>query len=424
MISNNSTNNVTKATISLLPFSNCQGDITGVTAGTGLSGGGTTGTVELCNADKGSSQNIFKNVASDSGTAVADNNNDTLSILGGTGVSTSVSGDTLTITSSGTSCTGTVTSIDFETNETGTDVAVSGVPITGAGTITLSIPEASATKTGKLSSTDWSTFNSKTTCTGTVTSVGLTAGSGISVSGSPVTGSGSMTVTNSDKGSDQLIFKCIAVSGQSTVVADSNTDTLTLVGSGVTITTNATTDTVTFTATQGDITCVGAGVGLTGGGTLGDVTLCVDYSSSGLIADAPSGTGTPDGDDCILVGRDSSGSGETRSYVLNDLPFTNCTGDITSITATCGLCGGGSSGGVTVCVDYATANNIVEDSPYNAVSTILSTDSILVQNGGSCVMKTTISCLPALAETLVTVPEQFEKGRHEIVVFITQLPPF
>lgn len=44
-----------------------------------------------------------------------------------------------------------------------------------------------------------------------------------------------------------LSFTTIAVSGQSNVVADSNADTLTLVaGTGITITTNATTDTITF----------------------------------------------------------------------------------------------------------------------------------------------------------------------------------
>jgi hypothetical protein len=76
------------------------GDITGVTAGSGISGGGTSGTVTVTNSDKGSSQNIFKNVASDSGTAVADNNNDTLSIVGAGSVTTAVVGDTLTITGS------------------------------------------------------------------------------------------------------------------------------------------------------------------------------------------------------------------------------------------------------------------------------------------------------------------------------------
>ena len=58
------------------------------------------GTIEITNTDRGSSQNIFKNVASSSGTAVADNNNDTLTVVGAGGISTAVSGDTLTITSS------------------------------------------------------------------------------------------------------------------------------------------------------------------------------------------------------------------------------------------------------------------------------------------------------------------------------------
>lgn len=47
-------------------------------------------------------------------------------------------------------------------------------------------------------------------------------------------------------------FKTIAVSGQSSVVADSSTDTLTLVaGTGMTITTNASTDTITFASSGG-----------------------------------------------------------------------------------------------------------------------------------------------------------------------------
>lgn len=57
----------------------------------------------VTNTDRGSSQNIFKNVSTDSGTAVADNNNDTLAIVGGTMMSTSASGDTITINHADTS---------------------------------------------------------------------------------------------------------------------------------------------------------------------------------------------------------------------------------------------------------------------------------------------------------------------------------
>lgn len=66
--------------------------------GSGITSNIATGQATLTNTDKGSSQNIFKNVASDSGTAVADNNNDTLTVVGAGSVSTAVVGDTLTIT--------------------------------------------------------------------------------------------------------------------------------------------------------------------------------------------------------------------------------------------------------------------------------------------------------------------------------------
>lgn len=72
------------------------------------------------------------------------------------------------------------------------------------------------------------------------------AGTGVSVAYSNGTG----TITNTDRGSSQNIFKNVAVSGQSTVVADTNNDTLTLAaGSNISITTNATTDTITIANT-------------------------------------------------------------------------------------------------------------------------------------------------------------------------------
>jgi hypothetical protein len=80
------------------------GETLTIAQGTGIESEMTStasgGTITITNTDRGSSQNIFKNVASSSGTAVADNNNDTLTVVGAGGISTAVSGDTLTITSS------------------------------------------------------------------------------------------------------------------------------------------------------------------------------------------------------------------------------------------------------------------------------------------------------------------------------------
>ena len=100
-----------------------------------------------------------------------------------------------------------------------------------------------------------------------------TAGSGITVSGSG-SESAAITIANDDRGSSQNIFKNFAVSGQSTVIADTNDDTLTLVaGSNIEITTNSSTDTITITSTtapgnNGQITVTGSS-GLSGSGTFG-----------------------------------------------------------------------------------------------------------------------------------------------------------
>jgi len=199
------------------------GTVTSVsaTAGTGISITGSpitsSGTINITNTDTGSAQNIFKNFAvTGSSTIVADNNNDTLTVTAGTGITLAgnATTDTLTITNSA------------------PDQVVS---ITGAGTTAVTGTYPSFTVT------------SNDQYVGTVTSVGVTAGTGITVSGSPITSSGSITVTNNDRGSDQSIFKNIAVAGQGTIVADNNNDTLTVVaGTGITATTNTTTDTLTI----------------------------------------------------------------------------------------------------------------------------------------------------------------------------------
>ncbi len=65
-------------------------------------------------------------------------------------------------------------------------------------------------------------------------------------------GSGVLDWVDQTSGGSQNLFSTIAVSGQNNVVADSTTDTLTLVaGSNMTITTNASGDSITFAAAGG-----------------------------------------------------------------------------------------------------------------------------------------------------------------------------
>ena len=67
-------------------------------------------------------------------------------------------------------------------------------------------------------------------------------------------GAGTLSFSTVSGGGSQNLFSTIAVSGQSDIVADSTTDTLTIAaGSGITLGTNASTDTLTITATGGGL---------------------------------------------------------------------------------------------------------------------------------------------------------------------------
>ncbi|MCA3003785.1 MAG: hypothetical protein IOD15_00290 [Phycisphaerales bacterium] len=101
--------------------------------------------------------------------------------------------------------------------------------------------------------------------------------------GSLATQSGTFSGTSSGTNTgDQNVFTTIAVSGQSNVVADAASDTLTLVaGSNVTITTNAATDTITIAATGG------------GGGTPAGANTQIQYNASGAFGASSNFTYTP-----------------------------------------------------------------------------------------------------------------------------------
>ena len=124
-----------------------------VNAGTGISVSYSSGTATVTNSDRGSSQDIFKNFTADSGgTATANTNNDTLTIAGGTNVTTTRSGDTITIASTD-QFQGTVTSVGISD---GYLIDSSGTnPITSSGTITLAVDASELTDmTGTILSSD------------------------------------------------------------------------------------------------------------------------------------------------------------------------------------------------------------------------------------------------------------------------------
>jgi hypothetical protein len=124
------------------------------------------------------------------------------------------------------------------TTEGDVTVGVEYNPVAGSGTDTnIGITRTSSTVVVTSSSgTDGTILAADGTNAGVFTSANYTKLAGISG-------------TNTG---DQNIFKNIAVAGQDTVVADTTTDTLTLVaGTNITLTTDAATDTITITASGG-----------------------------------------------------------------------------------------------------------------------------------------------------------------------------
>lgn len=165
--------------------------VTSATAGTGMSVSASTGAVTFTNTAPDQTVVLTAGTGiSTSGTypnfTVTNTSPDqTVAISSGTGISVSGTYPNFTVTNTAPSSGGTVTSVS----------GTAPIASSGGNTPTISISQASTSTDGYLSSTDWNTFNGKGS--GTVTSVGLTAGTGISVSGSPITSSGSITVTNS-----------------------------------------------------------------------------------------------------------------------------------------------------------------------------------------------------------------------------------
>jgi hypothetical protein len=145
------------------------------------------------------------------------------------------------------------------TNKTLTSPSISGVSLTGTVTAGGGVGTSGQVLTSTGNGVQWSTVSgggseytlpvaSDTTLGG----IKIGAGLSIDVDGIVTGFSGVYGDLTSRPTIPNAIFKTIAVSGQSDIVADSATDTLTFVaGDNITITTNATNDSITINSTGG-----------------------------------------------------------------------------------------------------------------------------------------------------------------------------
>jgi len=300
-----------------------------------------------------SSQNLYATFTADSGSTTANSTTDTFNIVGGTGISTAISGDTITITNTGGSGTQNVfqniavagqnTVAADNTADTLTLAEGSGLTITtnnvndtitfavdnankftsvvsDNGTVTPSTTNdavtiaggtgigtivAGSTLTINNDAPNWLTISSdsgSTTANTTTDTLTIAGGTGIStaVVGDTLTINSSTAINN---------FQTISVTGQGDVVADTTADTLTLVaGSNITITTDPATDAITINASAGS-----GGSGTVTSGLAGRLAY---YSSTGTtVVNTSSGMSWNNG---------------TNTLTLQNLNLTGSVGNLTS----------------------------------------------------------------------------------------------
>ena len=126
-------------------------------------------------------------------------------------------------------------------NDTLTFIASTGISMTAdAGTDTITITNTAPNVTQNAFTTVAVAGQTSVAADSSTDTLTLVAGANVTIT----TDSGTDSITINAGQSNS--FVSIAVAGQSPVLADSTSDTLTLVGSGITITTDSVTDTITF----------------------------------------------------------------------------------------------------------------------------------------------------------------------------------
>jgi uncharacterized protein YjbJ (UPF0337 family) len=348
------------------------GDITGVTAGVGLSGGGTSGSVtltldmseltDMTASMIGTDEFIVLDAGADRRKAASEIG---LSIFNNDAGFTANSGDITGVTAgvglSGGGSSGSVTLtldmselVDMTTGMVGTDEFIVldagadrrkaaneiGLSIfnNDAGFITTDNNTTYTLTSAQSGGTNANPFLFLNASSGTDYNVQLTGSTGIDVNRS------SNTNINFTIDLSELTDMTAAMEGTDEfIVLDASADRRKAANEiGLSIFNND----AGFTSNTGDITGVTAGVGLSGGGSSGAVSLAFDGNelTTGTAGNA---------DFFVVVGDDAvsrkvADSSINISTFNNDSGFTSNTGDITNVTASSPLTGGGASGSVSI----------------------------------------------------------------------------
>ncbi|MDA9016359.1 hypothetical protein N9H63_00005, partial [bacterium] len=353
------------------------GDITAVTAGNGLTGGGSSGSVTL-NVGAGTGISVAADTVGLDTSNTRNVDHASVSISAGTGLSgggTIASNRTISLDYAGTD-----NFIDSATNLEGTGIAL---------TDTIVYHDATDNNVKKGLVSDLPFTNSS----GSVTSVAISGTDGIDVdSGSPITTSGTITLGLSNVPNASLANSSVTVTAGNGLANGGSVSlggSVTLnVGAGTGLVANANDVALDYAGTNNFIDSAtnleGTGIALTDTIVYHDAT--DNNVKKGLVSDLPFTNSSGSVTSVAISGSDGidvdSGSPITSSGTialgLSNVPNSSLAnssitingtavslggtinvGDITAVTAGTGLTGGGTSGAVTVNVDYAGSDNYI-----------------------------------------------------------------